>query len=183
MADSVDTPTRQFSSGPIAWMAHNHVAANLAMLLFLVGGLILSTRVKQEIFPEFVVETITVSVLYRGASPAEVEQGIILSIEDEVRGLDGVKEVTAMATESRAAVTIELLTGTDTGKALQDIKNVVDSILSFPEEAERPIVSLVEVRNQVLTLLVHGPQDEQTLRDLAERIRDDLLQRPGVTLV
>ena len=183
MADSVDTPTRQFSSGPIAWMAHNHVAANLAMLLFLVGGLILSTRVKQEIFPEFVVETITVSVLYRGASPAEVEQGIILSIEDEVRGLDGVKEVTAMATESRAAVTIELLTGTDTGKALQDIKNAVDSILSFPEEAERPIVSLVEVRNQVLTLLVHGPQDEQTLRDLAERIRDDLLQRPGVTLV
>ena len=86
------------------------------------GGLILSTRVKQEIFPEFVVETITVSVLYRGASPAEVEQGIILSIEDEVRGLDGVKEVTALATESRASVTIELLTGTDTGKALQDVK-------------------------------------------------------------
>ena len=183
MADAVDTPTQQFSGGPIAWMVHNHVAANLAMLLLLVGGLILSTRVKQEIFPEFTVETITVSVLYRGASPAEVEQGIVLSIEDEVRGLDGVKEVTALATESRASVTIELLTGTDTGKALQDVKNAVDSILSFPEEAERPIVSLVEVRNQVLTLLVHGPQDEQTLRDLAERIRDDLLQRPGVTLV
>ena len=181
MADSADTAPQ--TGGPIAWMARNHVAANLMMLLFLVGGLILSTRVKQEIFPEFTADIVTVSVLYRGASPAEVEQGIILSIEDEVRGLDGVKEVRATATESRAKVTIELLTGADTGKALQDVKNAVDSILSFPEEAERPIVSLVQVRNRVLTLLVHGPQDEQTLRALAERIRDDLLQRPGVTLI
>ncbi len=181
MADRVDTAPP--AGGPIAWMARNHVAANLVMLLFLVGGLMLSTSVKQEIFPEFAVDIISVSVLYRGASPAEVEQGIILSIEDEVRGLDGVKEVTAVATESRAAITIELLSGTDTGKALQDVKNAVDSILSFPEEAERPIVSLVEVRNQVLTILVHGDQDEQTLRALAERIRDDLLQRPGITLV
>ena len=181
MADSVDTSTP--GGGPIAWMARNHVAANLLMLLFLVGGLLLSTRVKQEVFPEFSVERITVSVLYRGASPAEVEQGIILSIEDVVRGLDGVKEVRATASESRARVVIDLLTGADTGKALQDVKNAVDSILSFPEEAERPIVSLAQVRNRVLTLLVHGAQDEQTLRDLAERIRDELLQRPGITLM
>lgn len=181
MADTVDTSTQ--TGGPIAWMARNHVAANLMMLLFLVGGLILSTRVKQEIFPEFTIDTITVSVLHRGASPAEVEQGVILSIEDEVRGLDGVKEVRATATESRAKVVIELLTGADTGKALQDVKNAVDSILSFPEEAERPIVSLSKMRNLVLTLLVHGLQDEQTLRDMAERIRDELLQRSGVTLI
>ena len=84
MADTIDTSTH--GGGPIAWMARNHVAANLMMLLFLVGGLLLSTRVKQELFPEFTVDTITVSVLYRGASPAEVEQGVILSIEDEVPG-------------------------------------------------------------------------------------------------
>ena len=170
-------------AGPIAWMAGNRVAANLLMLLFLAGGLVVSTRVKQEIFPEFSADTITVSVLHRGASPAEVEQGVILSIEDQVRGLDGVKEVTAVATESRGVVTVELLSGTDTGKALQDVKNAVDSILSFPEEAERPVVSLVEIRNHVLTVLVHGDHDEQTLRDVAERVRDDLLQRPGITLV
>lgn len=170
-------------AGPIAWMAGNRVAANLLMLLFLAGGLVVSTRVKQEIFPEFSADTITVSVLHRGASPAEVEQGVILSVEDQVRGLDGVKEVTAVATESRGVVTVELLSGTDTGKALQDVKNAVDSILSFPEEAERPVVSLVEIRNHVLTILVHGDHDEQTLRDVAERVRDDLLQRPGITLV
>ena len=183
MVSAADRPKQKFSGGLIAWMVHNPVAANLLMLLFLLGGLLLSSRVKQEIFPEFSADTITVSVLYRGASPAEVEQGIILSIEDEVRGLDGVKEVTALATEGRGVVTIELLSSADTGKALQDVKNAVDSILSFPEEAERPIVSLVEIRNQVLTILVHGDQEEQTLRDLAEQIRDTLLQRPGITLV
>lgn len=169
--------------GPIAWMARNHVAANLVMLIIVCGGFIASTQVKQEVFPEFAIDVIVASVAYPGASPAEVEQGIILSIEDRVRGIDGVKKVTATARESSGSVIIELLTGTDSGKALQDVKNAVDSILSFPEEAERPIVSLVELRNQVLTLMVYGDQDEQTLRDFAEQIRDDLLQRPDITLV
>lgn len=173
----------QAYTGPIAWMARNHVAANLVMLILVIGGFIFSTQVKQEVFPEFALDIVTVSVRYRGASPAEVEQGIILSIEDRVRGLDDVKKVTSTAREGVGFVVVELLTGADTGKALQDVKNAVDGILSFPEEAEKPIVSLVEVRNQVLTLMVHGDQSEHTLRDFAEQIRDDLLQRSDITLV
>ncbi len=170
-------------SGPIAWMARNHVAANLIMLVIVCGGFIASTQVKQEVFPEFAIDVIVASVPYPGASPAEVEQGIILSIEDRVRGIEGVKKVTAMARENHGSVVIELLTGAAPDRALQDVKNAVDSILSFPEEAEKPIVSLVELRNQVLTLMIYGDHDEQTLRDLAEQIRDDLLQRPDITLV
>lgn len=170
-------------SGPIAWMARNHVAANLIMLVIVVGGFIASTQVKQEVFPEFAIDIIVASVPYPGASPAEVEQGVVLSIEDRVRGIDGVKKVTATAREGHGSVVVELLTGTDPDKALQDVKNAVDSILSFPEEAEKPIVSLVELRNQVLTLMVYGDQDEHTLRDLAEQIRDELIQRPDITLV
>ena len=170
-------------TGPIAWMARNHVAANLVMLIFVIGGLIASTRVKQEVMPEFATDIILVSVPYPGASPAEVEQGIILSIEDRARGVDGVKKVTSTARESHGSVVVELLTGADASKALQDVKNGVDSIQSFPEEAEKPVVSLIELRNQVVTLMVYGDQDEQTLRDLAEQIRDELLQRPDITLV
>ncbi len=170
-------------SGPIAWMARNHVAANLIMLVIVVGGFIASTQVKQEVFPEFAIDIVVASVHYPGASPAEVEQGVILSIEDRVRGIDGVKKVTATARESYGSVVVELLTGADPDKALQDVKNAVDSILSFPEEAEKPVVSLVELRNQVLTLMVYGDQDEHTLRDLAEQIRDDLIQRLDITLV
>ncbi len=170
-------------SGPIAWMTHHTVAANLVMLIFILGGLLISTNVKQEVFPEFKVDMIRVSVAYPGASPEEVEQGIILSVEDVVRGLDGVKEVTSTASESRAKVEIELVDGVNADNVLQDVVNEIDSIQSFPELAEKPMISLAEVRNQVLMVLVHGNQEEQTLREVAERVRDDLLQRPGITLV
>ena len=170
-------------SGPIAWMTHHTVAANLVMLIFILGGLLVSTNVKQEVFPEFKVDLIRVSVAYPGASPEEVEQGIILSIEDVVRGLDGVKEVTATASEGRAKVEIELIDGVNANNVLQDVVNEIDGIQSFPELAEEPIISLAEVRNQVVTVLVYGDQEEQTLRDVAERVRDELLQRPGITLV
>lgn len=171
------------SSGPISWMARHHVAANLVMVIFIIGGLLVSTRVKQEVFPEFEVDVIRVTVAYPGASPEEVEQGIILSIEDAVRGLDGVDEVTSTASEGSASVQIELTSDANTNSVLQDVNNEIDGIQSFPELAESPIISLVEVRHQVLTIMVHGHEEEQTLRDVAERIRDDLLQRPGITLV
>ena len=180
MASPDETSSR---SGPIAWMTHHTVAANLVMLIFLVAGLVIMTNVKQEVFPEFKVDQIDVSVPYPGASPEEVEQGIILSIEDVVRGLDGVKHVTATASEGRAKVEIELLDGVNADNVLQDVVNEIDGIQSFPELAEEPIISLAEVRNQVVTVLVYGNQEEQTLRDVAERVRDDLLQRPGITLV
>ncbi|MYH02456.1 MAG: efflux RND transporter permease subunit [Nitrospira sp. SB0675_bin_23] len=170
-------------SGPIAWMTHHTVAANLVMLIFILGGLLISTNVKQEVFPEFKVDMIRVFVAYPGASPEEVEQGIILSVEDVVRGLDGVKEVTSTASEGRAKVEIELIDGVNADNVLQDVVNEIDSIQSFPELAEKPMISLAEVRNQVLMVLVHGNQEEQTLREVAERVRDDLLQRPGITLV
>ncbi len=171
------------SPGPIAWMAQHKVAANLVMLIFILGGLLISSRLKQEVFPQFEVDVIRVSVAYPGASPEEVEQGIILAIEDAVRGLDGVKEVISTANEGKATIQIEVVTGTPADRILQDVNNEIESIQSFPELAEEPITSLVEVRSQVLTVMVYGDQEENTLRDVAERLRDELLQRPGITLV
>ena len=74
-------------------MTQNTVAANLLMGIFLIGGIVLASQVKQEVFPEFTTDIVQVSVPYPGASPEEVEQGIILSVEDGVRGLDGIKRV------------------------------------------------------------------------------------------
>lgn len=179
VTDSSDNTTK----GPIAWMARNRVAANLAMLMFLIGGAILAFQVKQEIFPEFQLDIISISVDYPGASPEEVEQGIVLAIEDEVRGIDGVKEVRSTSLENRGTVTIELLTGTNRYKALQEAKNAVDQIQSFPEEAERPTVRLIEARNQVISLIISGDLSERSLGTLAEDIRSDLLQMEDITIV
>ena len=180
MASSEQTSPR---SGPIAWMTHHTVAANMVMVIFILGGLLVSTQLKQEVFPEFQGDIILGSVAYPGASPEEVEQGIILAIEDVVRGLEGVKEVTATAAEGKALVKIELVNGVNADNALREITNEIDRIQSFPELAEKPVINFVEVRYQVLSVMVHGDLEEQTLRAVADRIRDDLLQRPGVTLV
>lgn len=173
----------EFSRGALAWMIRNGIAANLLMIIFLVGGFIMSTQVKQEVFPEFTTDIIRVSVPYPGASPEEVEQGILLSVEDRVRGLEGVKRVTSTASEGVGTIVVELLTSADPGKSLQDIKNQVDRITSFPEDAERPVVSLVESRRRVVSLLIYGEQDRTRLRKLAERVRDDLIQQGDVTYV
>ena len=97
------------SRGPIAWMARNSIAANLAMFVLLVGGVLFSTQVTQEVFPEFDLDQVVVRVPYPGASPAEVEQGILLAIEDQIRGVDGVKKVTSQAQEALGTVTAELV--------------------------------------------------------------------------
>lgn len=175
--------TPEEKKGPIAWMATNSVAANLVMFFLLIGGLIIGSQVKQEIFPEFDLDIIRVQVPYPGASPSEVEQGILLSIEDEVRSLDGVKEIKSSAVEGSGTVLVEVMKGFNSQKLLQDVKNRVDSITSFPEDAERPIVSLSDTRQQVISVILYGQLDETVLRALGERVRDELLLEEDITLV
>ena len=94
------------------------------------------TGITQEVFPEFTTDTVRVSVSYPGASPEEVEQGIVLAIEDNVRGLEGVKKVTSSAAEGIGTTIVEILESANPSKILQDVKNEVDRIRSFPENAE-----------------------------------------------
>ena len=168
--------------GAIAWMASNSIAANLSMLILLVGGLIFSTRVTQETFPEFNLDSITVLVPYPGASPEEVEQGILLAIEDRTAGILDVKKVSSQALEGVGTVTLELVTGSDRGRVLQDVKNEVDRIITFPAEAEEPVVSIANAERTVLSVIVHGDLSPASLRLLAERVRDQLVAHPEITL-
>jgi len=169
--------------GPIAWMASNSVAANLLMVVLLIGGIVFALQIKQEVFPEFSLDTVSVSVSYPGASPEEVEQGIVLAVEEAVQGLDGVKEVTSSAKEGGGSILIEALEGADLQKLTQDVKTEVDRITSFPEEAEDPVVSEVSRQRQVLSVMVFGDQSETALRELAEQLRGALLVDPQITQV
>lgn len=175
------TPPRDKSV--LAWMAGNHVAANLLMLVFIIGGLISLTMITQEVFPSYDLDIVNISVSYPGASPEEVEEGIILAVEEEVRALDNVERVTSVAREGLATIKVELLSGADPNKSLQDIKNGIDRITSLPDEVERPLVSLQTRRREVLRLALYGDLDERTLFDLAETIREELIDLPEVTQV
>jgi multidrug efflux pump subunit AcrB len=169
------------SSGPIAWMTRNRITPNLMMLIFLVGGFMVALRIKQEVFPDFDLDMVAIRVVYPGSSPEEVEQGIILAIEEGIRGLDGIKEITAAAAEGAGTVTAELEEGVDAQRIYQDIKQEVDRIITFPEDAEEPEVSLVVHRHEVLQIQLYGNTSEWVLRELAEQVRDRLLQDPQIT--
>jgi len=169
--------------GPIAWMARNAVAANLLMLLLIIGGLLFAQQVKQEVFPEIDLDIITVSVSYPGASPEEVEEGVVLAVEEAVRGVDGIKEVSSTVSEGRGVVIAELLLDTDADQALNDIKSAVDRITSFPEDSERPVIALATNREQVLNLIVYGDLELRELDGLAEQLRSELLDDPRITLI
>ncbi len=167
--------------GPMNWFANNHVAANLLMLFCLVGGIVTAYNIKVEVFPETSLDKILVSVEYRGASPAEVEESIIRRIEERVSGLAGVRSIDSKARESWGTVTIEAVSGWDVQKLLDDVKAEVDRITTFPDEAEKPLVTEIVRRTQVLWVAIFGDASESTLKHLAEQMRDDLTALPGIT--
>ncbi len=175
--------TLEYKKGPIAWMARNSVTSNLIMALLIVGGILSAMNIKQEVFPEFALDAVSVSVSYPGASPEEVEQGIVLAIEEAVRGVENVVEVNSTANEGSARVQVEYEPGADAQKIYQDIQQEIDRIRTFPEDAEEPQIELASRRRDVMDMQIYGNVTEWSLRNLAEEVRDRLLQADGVTQV
>lgn len=167
----------------LRWMACNHVAANLLMLVLIIGGIIKGPSIKQEVFPEVSLDRIQVSVAYPGAGPEEVEEGIVLRIEESLTGVDGIKQLKAMAAEGFGTVTAEINTGEDPDRVLQDIKSEVDRISTFPLDSEKPVIAKMLNRREVISLVVYGEAPERSLRQQAEILRDELLGLPGITQV
>ncbi|MBU8849370.1 MAG: efflux RND transporter permease subunit, partial [Desulfobacterales bacterium] len=169
--------------GPIAWMAGNSVAANLIMAVLLIGGLFMGFNIKQEVFPEFSLDRVSISIAYPGASPEEVENGILLAIEEAIQDLEGIDEITATASEGYGSISVEAIEGTDINRLWQEIKSEVDRIGTFPDESEEPQVSIAARKREVLRLALYGDAQETTMRALADQIRDELLMDEGITQV
>ncbi|MDO6562801.1 efflux RND transporter permease subunit [Amphritea sp. 1_MG-2023] len=167
--------------GPIAWMTHNRVTPNLMMLILLFGGLFTSWSIKEEVFPDFTLDQVDISVDYSGASPEEVEQGIVLAIEEAIRGVEGIAEITATASEGSASISAELSTDAEPMRVYQDIQQEVDAITTLPDDAEEPQISLASRQREVLGLAIAGPVSDWTLREVAETVRERLLLQADIT--
>lgn len=167
--------------GLLGWFASNHVAANLLMGLIIAAGLLTLFTMKVEFFPEMSLDRILITVPYRGASPAEVEEGVCFRVEEAIDGIDGVKRIDSTAVEGAGVVTVEVEEYADAQEVLDDVKAAVDRIITFPRETEEPIISELKASYEVVTVVLYGDVSERTLRELAQEVRDDLTATENIS--
>ncbi|MFC2173866.1 efflux RND transporter permease subunit, partial [Acidobacteriota bacterium] len=128
-------------------------------------------------------DMITVRVPYLGASPAEVEEGVCMRVEEAIVGIERIKRIRSQANEGMGTIFAELLEDADTSKALDDIKAAVDRIETFPNETEKPVISEASNIREVINVVLYGEVPEKTLKYLAEEVRDDLTANKDISQV
>lgn len=171
----------------IRWAVRNAPAMNTLMVTIIGVGAFAAALLHRELFPEFNLEIIQVTVPYPGASPAEVEEGICQKVEEAVQSIAGIKKLSSVALEGSGTVVLELHTSVrDVQKVLGEVRSEVDRISTFPELAEDPEVKQITLRRAAIRVGVIGPElyDEHaefTLREVAERVREALLMLPAVS--
>ena len=167
----------------IGIFVRHRTAPNLLMIGIIVVGLFSFLKLNRQFFPDFEVPTVTVTVPWTGASAEDVETNILDVLEPELRFLDNVYEVTAVAREGMGVVSIEFTSDADLQKAQSDVEQAISQIVTLPEDSERPIVSRRTVFDRVAKIAVAGPFSEQVLKTYAKELRDGLLAAgiPSVT--
>lgn len=148
----------------------------MIIALMVIAGLTSMVFMKKSFFPQTPSKTITVSMVYPGASPKEVEEGITSRVEDAIRGIVGIKEMNSVSSEGFARVTITTTGDYDLDETLADVKNAVDGIPSFPTGAEKAVVAKRRATTQAMRMAVTGDVDLITLKKYADEIYDDLMR-------
>jgi len=166
----------------ISWFARNTVAANLLMASIVLGGLFaINNGVRLEVFPPFELDTVSVSVPLRGATPEDVELGVAVRIEEAIQDLEGIDRIISRSVEGSTRVQIEIDSDYDPRELLDDIKSRIDAINTFPADTEKPIISLSVRRFGVISVVIAGDYAEEEIRRFAEQVRDELLRIEGIT--
>ncbi len=163
------------SPGLINLFSQHRVAGNLLMILLILFGIYGLANLSRQVLPDFTLDIINITVVWPGASPADVEANILEAIEPEVRFLDGVDSVASGAVEGSAGFTLTFKEGTNMSKALTDVQAAVSQITTFPADIERPVITQLIQGDDVCRIEVSGPFPEQSLKRIAKRIRDELL--------
>ena len=157
--------------------------SNAVIVVFVIGGLLAYSGIKKSFFPETPSRLVIISVAYPGAAPEEMEEGVVLKIEEALNGIVGVDQITSVSSENTASVNVEGKQGYDPDLLLQDVKNAVDRINSFPVDAEKPVVYLQRNLGRSITLVLTGDADMFTLKSVAESVEDDFLSQQFISQI
>jgi multidrug efflux pump subunit AcrB len=170
------------SYGLIGWFTKNPVAANLLMVLVIFAGLISALNISKNMFPIGDLDQISISAVYPGAAPVEVEKGVILPMEAALQGLKGIKKINSTAGRDFASINLEIESNEDIQEVMAQVENRIDSIVNFPDDLERPTVSraTMEEARWVMGVAVYGDMDERTRKTLGQEMRDEMLLLPEI---
>ncbi|WP_304525620.1 efflux RND transporter permease subunit [Halomonas sp. I5-271120] len=162
--------------GIIGFFVHHKVAANLIMLMMLLGGTLALLRMNIQFFPTFALDVVSVQVVWSGASAEDVEEGITVPLEQRLKSVEGLKRMSSTSAQGVSSLTLEFNEGTDPVIALDDVRQQVDEFTNLPADAERPQVIRVARYDPIARLLIHGDLAPAELRRLAHRFENELLQ-------
>ena len=188
-AAPADEPDRSASGAAAGFSlprfsVQNPVLANLIMLTMLIGGVVCAFTLVREMFPESRPEQVMITTIYPGATPAEVEKGISIKIEEKIKNLEGIDEMRTTIGEGTSVIVVSLRSDVDdVDQVVDDVKAAIDTVPreDFPEDAEETRVLAAEPRLPVISLSLYGNTDDETLKQWGKRIRDDLLAIEGIT--
>lgn len=168
----------------IEYFIRYHVAVNVLIIAFIIFGVIGAVSLKSSYFPLTESKIITVAIAYPGASPQEIEEGIVLQIEDNLKGLKGVDRVTSTSSENSGTITVEIEKGESLDFMLLEVKNAVDRVPSFPTGMEPLVVSKQEAVRETISFAISGKDIPlKTLKELARQVETDLRAIDGISQI
>ena len=159
------------------------ISADVLLLLIAIIGTLSAINISRSQFPRVESREIAIETSFIGASPSEVEKGITIKIEQEIDGLEGIKKVTSSSMENRSTVNIEILSSFDIVEVLSDVKNAVDRINTFPEDAETHVIYKKERSDRSADLMISGNVDLKTIKNYAEIAEQALLTKQGISKI
>lgn len=140
-------------------------------------------KMKTSFFPEVVSKTILINFTYRGTSPEEIEESIILKAEQLLKGIEGVEYVTSVSSENTGQVVVNVLDNYDTQEVLVDVKTAIDRITPYPTDAETPVVTIQESRTGVLILAISGNDSLWNIKQKTKPLENTLLAKEGISQI
>jgi multidrug efflux pump subunit AcrB len=167
----------------IDYFIKHSVVTNWIMLATMLAGVFALFNMERRLNPKLEIEEVEVEVPYPGASAVEVEEGITTKIEEALRGIEGLGKISSISSDGFASINVEVDPGYDMNKALQNIRNAVNSVSSYPTGAEKPVVYQETMWNRAVMLSIYGPEDMYALKQIIEEFRDDLLATGKVSEV
>ncbi len=160
------------------------VAVNVVIIAFIVFGAAGVLHMKSSFFPLVDSQLIQINLVYPGASPIEMEEGVVLKIEDNLKGIVGVERVTSVSRENSATIRVEVEKGKNVDIVLTDVKNAVDRVPSFPIGMEPPVIAKVESIRPTISFSVSGQNVSlKSLKQYARNIENDIRGIEGISQI